>query len=108
MDGATHVLKKIILHSNVVSLTLFTDELVLRLPNKIGSPQFQKYQRCPWEIMDPSSSSEEGVVSCLDSLEDIKAFLRKYSEASQPMELDRSEDYDALSIPSSFTRKLTF
>ncbi|KAG8830552.1 hypothetical protein FRC17_004728, partial [Serendipita sp. 399] len=86
IDGQSHILKKIVLHSNTV-----------------GSPLFQQYKRCPWEIADPSVNSSERVVSYAESLEDHKSFLGQMSEASQPMELDRSEEYEALSIPAYFT-----
>ncbi|PVF99968.1 hypothetical protein CPB86DRAFT_774038 [Serendipita vermifera] len=89
MDGATHVLKKIIVHSNA-----------------LGSPFFQRYKRCPWEIVDPSDLKDS--VGFSDSLENIKTFLSKYSDASQPMEVDRSEEYEALSLPNYTTRLIGF
>lgn len=89
LDGESNVLKKIILHSNI-----------------IGSPLFQRYKRCPWEIADQSSQDKR--VTFADSLEDIKTLLGKYSEASQPMQVDRSEDYEALSIPAFSTRLIGF
>ncbi|KAG8817477.1 hypothetical protein FRC18_000494 [Serendipita sp. 400] len=91
IDGQSHLLKKIVLHSNTV-----------------GSPLFQRYKRCLWEIADPSGDSSGKAVTYADTLEDHKSFLGQISEASQPMELDRSEEYEALSIPAYFTRLLGF
>lgn len=89
VDGSTHVLKKIIVHSNT-----------------LGSPLFQRYKRCPWEISHPSLGSQ--IVRYSDPFETINGYLGERSDSSPPMVLDRSEDYDALSIQAFSTRLFGF
>lgn len=103
IDGSTHILRKIIVHSNTVSsldqVPLFTDITWC----KLGSPLFQRYKRCPWEISDPSLGSQ--TIRYSDSFETINSYLSQGSDPSPPMVLDRSEDYDALSIQAFSTRE---
>lgn len=49
ISGTTHCVKKIILHSNVVSRHLLICDHVDSIIQP-GSPAFQRYARCPWEI----------------------------------------------------------
>jgi len=96
LSGTTHLVKKIILHSNIP-----------------GSLLFQRYKRCPWEIdASPEEGSEDSSnnVSFHDKIEDITSVLNPSSrEAPQSMILDRSADFpDTLTLPGSTTRLTGF
>lgn len=62
ISGSTHIVKKIVLHSNVVSdsFVRITSNLVC----KAGSPLFQRYKRCNWEIEGKPEDDEDG--KCMD------------------------------------------
>ncbi|KAH9938204.1 UPF0183-domain-containing protein [Fomitopsis serialis] len=51
VDGTTHLVKKIVIHTNVP-----------------GSPLFQRYKRCPWEIEGKPEDDEDGMCGCVESL----------------------------------------
>jgi hypothetical protein len=59
-----HVVMKIILHSNIVSRSwdLSGSDGSRRVP-KPGSPLFQRYKRCNWEIQGTPEDDEDGGVS---------------------------------------------
>ncbi|KAI0959486.1 hypothetical protein AcW1_004297 [Taiwanofungus camphoratus] len=89
VSGTTHIVKKIILHSNVP-----------------GTPLFQRYKRCPWEIEGkPEDDEDESPprVRFYDRAEDISHFLSP-GESPPSMLLDRTDEEDGLTLPSSKTR----
>ncbi|PCH41096.1 UPF0183-domain-containing protein [Wolfiporia cocos MD-104 SS10] len=93
MSGTTHVVKKIILHSNVP-----------------GTPLFQRYKRCPWEIEGKPEDNEDespSRVRFYDRADVIGHFLSP-GESPPSMLLDRTDEEDGLTLPSSKTRLLGF
>ncbi|KAI0771568.1 UPF0183-domain-containing protein [Trametes elegans] len=89
ISGATHTVKKIILHSNVP-----------------GTPLFQRYKRCPWEIEGrPEDDEDESPPrkKFYERVEEIQHFLAP-GEAPPSMILNRADDEDGLRLPSSTTR----
>ncbi|KAI0327128.1 UPF0183-domain-containing protein [Cubamyces sp. BRFM 1775] len=89
ISGSTHVVKKIILHSNVP-----------------GTPLFQRYKRCPWEIEGrPEDDEDESPPrkKFYERVEEIQHFLAP-GEAPPSMILNRTDDEDGLRLPSSTTR----
>jgi len=93
ISGSTHTVKKIILHTNVP-----------------GTPLFQRYKRCPWEIEgQPEDDEDESPprVRFDDRVEDISHFLSP-GESPTSMVLDRTDEEDGLTLPSSRTRLLGF
>ncbi|KAI0320670.1 hypothetical protein OF83DRAFT_1103606 [Amylostereum chailletii] len=50
LSGSTHVVKKIILHTNTP-----------------GSPMFQRYKRCPWQIEGRPEDDEDGACAYTDT-----------------------------------------
>ncbi|THH02726.1 hypothetical protein EW026_g139 [Hermanssonia centrifuga] len=90
MSGATHTVKKIILHSNVP-----------------GTPLFQRYKRCPWAIEGDPEDDEDDTPPrkwYYDRYEDISHFLSP-GETPPAMHLDRTDDEDGLTLQSSATRQ---
>ncbi|GBE79685.1 hypothetical protein BKA93DRAFT_723292 [Sparassis latifolia] len=89
ISGSTHLVKKIILHSNIP-----------------GTPLFQRYKRCPWEIEGIAEDDEDETPSTVkfnDRIEDMNRLLSP--KASPPsMLLDRTDDVDGLTLPGSRTR----
>ncbi|KAH9951641.1 UPF0183-domain-containing protein [Amylocystis lapponica] len=93
ISGSTHAVKKIVLHTNVP-----------------GTPLFQRYKRCPWEIEgQPEDDEDESPprVRFSDRVEDISHFLSP-GEGPTSMVLDRTDEEDGLTLPSSRTRLVGF
>jgi len=94
ISGSTHLVQKIILHTNIP-----------------GTPMFQRYQRCPWEIEGDPEDEEDDTpprVKFSDKFDIISRFLNRGSREQMPsMQLDRTED-DRLTLPSSTTRLVGF
>ncbi|KDQ64597.1 hypothetical protein JAAARDRAFT_75176 [Jaapia argillacea MUCL 33604] len=112
ISGGSHIVKKIILHTNIP-----------------GTPLFQRYKRCPWEIEGPPEDDEDGISSsngCIypvirlrliilsrldhpprmrfhDRFDVINHFLSP-REAPPSMLLDRTDDEPTLTLPNSSTR----
>jgi len=94
ISGSTHRVKKIILHTNVV-----------------GSPAFQRYMRCPWELRGTLEDGDEErcySVQFFDKVDDLTRLLVPGSTDALPsMALDQVED-ERLCLPSFKTRLLGF
>ncbi|KAI0732965.1 UPF0183-domain-containing protein [Fomitopsis betulina] len=93
VDGTTHVLKKIVVHTNVP-----------------GSPLFQRYKRCPWEIEGKPEDDEDETpprVRFYDPVDTISHLLSP-KEPSPTMLLDRTDEDEGLTLPASKTRLLGF
>ncbi|KAJ4478225.1 hypothetical protein J3R30DRAFT_3657513 [Lentinula aciculospora] len=89
ISGNTHVVKKIILQSNVP-----------------GSPLFQVYKRCNWEIEGKPEDDEDDTPPrkrFYDRFETISHFLSP-REPPPSMLLDRTNDEENLRLPSATTR----
>jgi hypothetical protein len=89
ISGSTHVVRKIILHTNVP-----------------GSPLFQRYKRCPWEIEGPPEDDEDDTpprMRFYDRFETISHFLSPH-EPPPSMLLDRTDEEDDITLPSPTTR----
>jgi hypothetical protein len=89
LSGSTHVVRKIILHTNVP-----------------GSPLFQKYKRCPWEIEGQPEDDEDDSpprMRFYDRFEMISHFLSPH-EPPPSMLLDRTDEEDDITLPSPTTR----
>ncbi|KAJ7179039.1 hypothetical protein C8R46DRAFT_1159737 [Mycena filopes] len=85
----THVVTKIILHSNIP-----------------GSPLFQRYKRCSWEIEGKPEDDEDDTPPrkrFYDRFETISHFLSP-REPPPSMLLDRTDDEEAITLPSATTR----
>ncbi|KAF9485265.1 UPF0183-domain-containing protein [Pholiota conissans] len=88
MSETTHVVKKIILHTNVP-----------------GSPLFQRYKRCNWEIEGEPEDDEDDAPPrkrFSDRFETISHFLSPH-EPPPSMTLDRTADEDSLNLPNPIT-----
>ncbi|KAF5322247.1 hypothetical protein D9619_000792 [Psilocybe cf. subviscida] len=84
----SHVVKKIILHTNVP-----------------GSPLFQRYKRCNWEIEGTPEDDEDDTPPrkrFFDRFETINHFLSPH-ETPPSMSLDRTADEDLVNLPSPTT-----
>jgi len=93
ISGSTHTVRKIILHSNIP-----------------GSPLFHRYKRCPWEIEGVPEDDEDDSpprIGFNERVEKISHFLHP-SETPPSMLLDRTDDEEGVSLPSSTTRLLGF
>ncbi|KAF8525321.1 hypothetical protein JB92DRAFT_2877475 [Gautieria morchelliformis] len=94
ISGSAHKVKKIILHTNVP-----------------GSPAFQRYMRCPWEIQgNPEDDDDDSPprAKFYDKIDVISQLLNPVSLATTPsMELDRVDD-ERLCLPGSKTQLLGF
>jgi len=94
INGTTHIVQKIILHTNIP-----------------GTPMFQRYHRCPWEIEGEPEDEEDDApprVKFSEKLDVISRFLNRGSREVVPtMQVDRTED-DRLTLPSSNTRLVGF
>ncbi|KII95090.1 hypothetical protein PLICRDRAFT_33920 [Plicaturopsis crispa FD-325 SS-3] len=87
--GNKHVVKKIALHTNIP-----------------GSPLFQRYQRCPWELEAAPEDDEDDSPPrkrFYDRFEQISHFLSP-REVPPSMLLDRTDEEDGITLPSSTTR----
>jgi hypothetical protein len=62
MSGQTHVVRKIIIHSNMVRHTLPLRDFFCK-PVQPGSPLFQRYKRCPWQLEGKPEDDEDGNLS---------------------------------------------
>ncbi|EAU84869.1 hypothetical protein CC1G_00388 [Coprinopsis cinerea okayama7 len=88
--GNTHIVKKIIVHTN--------------LP---GSPLFQRYKRCCWELEGPPEDDEDDSPPrkpFYERFETISHFLSPREPPGLPMQLDRTDEDDALTLQSPATR----
>ncbi|GJE84192.1 UPF0183-domain-containing protein [Phanerochaete sordida] len=93
IGGTTHVVKKIIIHSNMP-----------------GTPLFQRYKRCPWAIQGRPEDDEDDTPPrkwFYDRFEDIRHFLSP-GETPPTMRLDRTDEEDGLTLPNSSTELLGF
>ncbi|KAJ3521106.1 hypothetical protein NM688_g9064 [Phlebia brevispora] len=93
ISGTTHVVKKIILHSNIP-----------------GSAMFQRYKRCPWAIEGRPEDDEDDTPPrkvFYTRFEDLSHFLSP-GETPPQMQLDRTEEEQQLTLPSSATRLFGF
>ncbi|KAG6336846.1 hypothetical protein ID866_2242 [Astraeus odoratus] len=96
VSGQTHTVRKIILHSNVP-----------------GSPLFQYYKRCPWELEGKPEDDEDGQGRRFPyddwsefqylQFEAISHFLSP-RDPPPSMVLDRTDDDDTISLPSPMSR----
>ncbi|OCH92937.1 UPF0183-domain-containing protein [Obba rivulosa] len=89
ISGSTHTVRKIILHSNIP-----------------GSPLFQRYKRCPWEIEGRPEDNEDETpprMRFCDRADQIRHFLGP-DQSPPSMLLDRTDDEEALTLPGSITR----
>jgi len=89
----THLVKKIILHTNVP-----------------GTPLFQRYKRCPWQIEGRPEDDEDDTpprVKFDERADRISHFLNP-GEAPPSMLYDRTDDEEMLTLPSSTTRLMGF
>ncbi|KAL5488082.1 hypothetical protein ACEPAI_6190 [Sanghuangporus weigelae] len=94
ISSSTHLVQKIILHTNIP-----------------GTPMFQRYQRCPWEIEGEPEDEEDDApprVKFTDKFDIISRFLNGASKETMPsMELDRTDD-ERVTLPSPTTRLVGF
>ncbi|KAI0091985.1 UPF0183-domain-containing protein [Irpex rosettiformis] len=93
ISGTTHVVKKIVLHSNIP-----------------GTALFQRYQRCPWAIQGLPEDDEDDTPPrkwFYERFEDISHFLSP-GETPPTMRLDRTMEEEGLTLPSPATRLLGF
>lgn len=89
ISGQTHVVRKIVLHSNVP-----------------GSPLFQRYKRCPWELEGKPEDDEDDTPPRMlfsDKFEAISHFLSP-RDPPPSMVLDRTDDEDTMTLPSPVSR----
>ncbi|KAL0070671.1 hypothetical protein AAF712_001892 [Marasmius tenuissimus] len=89
LSGQDHVVKKIVLHSNVP-----------------GTPLFQRYKRCNWEIEGKPEDDEDDTPPrkrFYDRFETISHFLSP-RQPPPSMLLDRTDEEDDITLPSSTTR----
>ncbi|KAF8205067.1 hypothetical protein BJ912DRAFT_940171 [Pholiota molesta] len=90
LSETTHVVKKIILHTNVP-----------------GSPLFQRYKRCNWEIEGKPEDDEDDTPPrkrFSDRFETISHFLSPH-EPPPSMSLDRTADENNLNLPNPTTHR---
>ncbi|KAF8621610.1 hypothetical protein AX15_007630 [Amanita polypyramis BW_CC] len=93
ISSSTHVVKKIILHTNVP-----------------GSPLFQRYKRCCWEIEGKPEDDEDDTPPRKrfhDRFETISHFLSP-SEPPPSVILNRTDDEDHITLPNAATRLYGF
>lgn len=89
ISSSTHVVRKIVLHTNVP-----------------GSPLFQRYKRCCWEIEGKPEDDEDDTPPrkrFYDRFETISHFLSP-SEPPPSMILNRTDDEDHITLPNAATR----
>ncbi|KAF9076744.1 hypothetical protein BDP27DRAFT_1413894 [Rhodocollybia butyracea] len=91
ISGKTHIVKKIILQSNVP-----------------GSPLFQMYKRCNWEIEGKPEDDEDGqhtsekAIFMIGSRPSVTFLVRE--SLHHPCYFDRTDDEDNITLPSATTR----
>lgn len=93
ISGTTHVVIKIVLHTNIP-----------------GTPLFQRYKRCPWQIEGRPEDDEDDSPPCVrfdERVETISHFLCP-GQTPPSMHFNRTDDEDALTLPSPTTRLLGF
>ncbi|KAJ3488377.1 hypothetical protein NLI96_g2887 [Meripilus lineatus] len=93
ISGSTHVVKKIIIHTNIP-----------------GTALFQQYKRCPWAIEGKPEDDEDDSPPqkwFYDRYEDIGHFLSP-GDSPPSMMLDRTDDEEQLTLPSAPTRLLGY
>ncbi|TFK55961.1 UPF0183-domain-containing protein [Heliocybe sulcata] len=93
ISGHTHVCKKIILHTNIP-----------------GTPLFQRYKRCLWQIEGQPEDDEDDTpprMKFYDRFESINHFLSP-REMPPSMVLDRTDDEENLILPNSTTRLMGY
>ncbi|KAI5124941.1 hypothetical protein M0805_007368 [Coniferiporia weirii] len=94
ISTSTHLVQKVVVHTNIP-----------------GTPMFQRYQRCPWEIEGKPEDEEDDApprVKFSDKFDILSRFLNGSSREQVPsMQLDRTED-ERLTLPSSTTRLVGF
>ncbi|KAF9008988.1 hypothetical protein BDQ17DRAFT_1275311 [Cyathus striatus] len=86
LSGKAHVVKKIILHSNIP-----------------GTPLFQSYKRCNWEIEGSPEDDEDDTPPrkrFYDRFETISHFLSP-QKAPASMDFDRTDEEPILTLPSA-------
>ncbi|ESK96066.1 hypothetical protein Moror_7411 [Moniliophthora roreri MCA 2997] len=89
ISGLDHTVKKIVMHSNVP-----------------GTPLFQRYKRCNWEIEGKPEDDEDDTPPrkrFYDRFETISHFLSPRQTAPS-MLLDRTDDEDHITLPNATTR----
>ncbi|KAJ3566417.1 hypothetical protein NP233_g7018 [Leucocoprinus birnbaumii] len=89
ISGSTHTVKKIIVHTNIP-----------------GSPLFQRYKRCNWEIAGKPEDDEDDDPPrkrFYDRFETISHFLSP-KEPPPSMRLNRTDDEDGLQLPNPTSR----
>ncbi|EIN10434.1 UPF0183-domain-containing protein [Punctularia strigosozonata HHB-11173 SS5] len=88
ISGDTHNVKKIVLHTNVP-----------------GTPLFQRYKRCPWEIESPPEDDEDDAPPRKPFYERFETISHFLSPREQPpsMLLDRTDEEEGVMLPSSQT-----
>ncbi|KAJ2930243.1 hypothetical protein H1R20_g6920, partial [Candolleomyces eurysporus] len=89
ISDSTHIVKKVILHTNIP-----------------GTPLFQRYKRCSWEIEGSPEDDEDDTPPrkrFYERFETISHFLDPHGTPTS-MLLDRTDDEDNLTLPSSATR----
>ncbi|KAN0097506.1 Uncharacterized protein family UPF0183 [Tylopilus felleus] len=95
ISGQTHLVRKIILHTNVP-----------------GSPLFQQYNRCPWEIEGKPEDDEDDSpprMRFTDKFEAISHFLSPKDHHPPPsMVHDRTEYEDNITLPSPTSRLYSY
>jgi len=89
ISGQTHTVRKIILHTNVP-----------------GTPLFQRYKRCPWELEANPEDDEDVTPPRKHFYEKFETISRFLSPRNIPpsMLLDRTDEDDGITLPSSSTR----
>ncbi|THV08445.1 UPF0183-domain-containing protein [Dendrothele bispora CBS 962.96] len=90
LSGTTHVVQKIILHSNIP-----------------GSPLFQRYKRCNWEIEGKPEDDEDDTPPrkrFYDRFETTSHFLSPREQPPPSMLLDRTDEEDNITLPSATTK----
>jgi len=88
ISETTHLVKKIVLHTNVP-----------------GTPLFQRYKRCNWEIEGKPEDDEDDTPPrkrFFDRFETISHFLSPH-EPPPSMLLDRTDEEDNMNLPNSTT-----
>ncbi|KAF9569298.1 UPF0183-domain-containing protein [Agrocybe pediades] len=88
ISETTHIVRKIVIHTNVP-----------------GSPLFQRYKRCNWEIEGKPEDDEDDTPPrkrFFDRFETISHFLSPRAPPPS-MSLDRTADEDGLQLPNATT-----
>jgi len=88
LDDQAHKVRKIVVHSNIP-----------------GSPLFQRYKRCPWQLQIDKSESVDRNASSINFQSKIHDVLPSLSQLlpTASMHLDRLDD-DLLALPDATTK----